>query len=70
VLASRYPASEEALATHVALVRGGRLALLAPVGELEAAGLPLSMRGIVTLAAAHAAADADARPRQAPAAAR
>ena len=52
VLASRYPASEEGLATHVALVRGGRVALVAPMTELETAGLTLSMRGIVALAAA------------------
>jgi ABC-2 type transport system ATP-binding protein len=52
VLASRYPASEKGLATHVALVRDGRVALVAPITELEAAGLTLSMRGIAALAAA------------------
>jgi ABC-2 type transport system ATP-binding protein len=70
VIASHYPASEDGLATHVALLRAGRIALVAPVVELEAAGLPLSMRGIATLAAAHEAADADTRARQASAAAR
>jgi ABC-2 type transport system ATP-binding protein len=50
LLASRYPASEEGLATHVAYLRGGRMALLARVDELVAAGLPLSMRGIGALA--------------------
>jgi len=50
LIASRYPASEEGLATHLALLRGGRVALLARVGELEAAGLPLSLKGIGTLA--------------------
>ena len=51
LLASRYPASEDGLASHVAFLRHGRLALLAPIADLEAAGQPLSMRGIATLAA-------------------
>jgi ABC-2 type transport system ATP-binding protein len=50
VLASRYPASEAGLISHVALLRNGRIALVAPVGELEGAGLPLSLRGITKLA--------------------
>ena len=50
VLASRYPASEAGLVSHVALLRGGRVAMLAAVADLEAAGLPLSVRGIDTLA--------------------
>lgn len=50
IMASRYPASEAGLATHVALLRAGRIALLARLGELETAGLPLSMRGIGALA--------------------
>jgi ABC-2 type transport system ATP-binding protein len=50
VIASRYPASEAGLVSHGALLRGGRLALMAPVTELDDAGLPLSMRGIVALA--------------------
>jgi ABC-type multidrug transport system ATPase subunit len=50
IMASRYPASEAGLATHVAYLRAGRLALLARLDELEAAGLPLSMRGIGALA--------------------
>ena len=50
VLASRYPASEEGLASHVAYLRRGRVVLMARVGELEAAGLPLSTRGIAALA--------------------
>ncbi|HEX7172379.1 MAG TPA: ATP-binding cassette domain-containing protein [Candidatus Limnocylindria bacterium] len=56
LLASRYPASEAGLTTHVALIRGGRLALHAPIADLEAAGLPLSMRGIGALADRRAAA--------------
>lgn len=55
LLASRYPASEEGLAGHVALLRNGRLSLVAPVGDLEAAGLPLSAQGILALAELHAA---------------
>ena len=70
VLASRYPASEDGLATHVGLVRDGRIALLAPIGELEAAGLSLSTRGIATLAAAHDAIDAETQAPRAPAAIR
>jgi len=50
LMASRYPASEAGLATHVAYLRGERIALLARLDELEAAGLPLSMRGIAALA--------------------
>jgi ABC-type multidrug transport system ATPase subunit len=67
VLASRYPASEAGLVSHVALLRAGRIALLAGVEELEAAGLTLSMRGIAVLADVHAAVSASAR--RAPAAA-
>jgi ABC-2 type transport system ATP-binding protein len=50
LLASRYPASEAGLVSHVALLRQGRVAMVASVAELEAAGLSLSMRGIVALA--------------------
>lgn len=50
VLASRYPASEAGLVSHVALLRRGRVTMLAPVADLEAAGLPLSVRGIDALA--------------------
>ena len=50
-MASRYPASEAGLAGHVALLRDGRIAgMLAAMSELEEAGLPLSMRGIESLA--------------------
>lgn len=56
LLASRYPASEKGLATHVALLRGGRIHLLTRLAELEAAGLPLSMKGIGVLADLRAAA--------------
>ena len=50
VIASRYPASEAGLVSHVALLLGGRLALMVPVTDLDEDGLPLSMRGILTLA--------------------
>lgn len=50
MLASRYPASEAGLAGHVLLLRHGRVSMLARLSDLEAAGLPLSMRGIAALA--------------------
>jgi len=56
LIASRYPASEAGLASHLALLRGGRVALLARIADLEAAGLPLSMKGIGALADRRAAA--------------
>jgi ABC-2 type transport system ATP-binding protein len=58
VLASRYPASESGHVSHVALLRDGRVVLLAPVRDLELAGLPLSVRGIDALAERRAAAPA------------
>jgi ABC-type multidrug transport system ATPase subunit len=70
VLASHYPASEEGLVSHLALIRGGRVALMSPVAELEALGLKLSMRDIESLAALRAGEHGDPRQRQAPAAAR
>jgi ABC-2 type transport system ATP-binding protein len=70
LLASQYPASEEGLATHVALIRGGRVVLMAPMSDLEAAGLSLSMRDILALAAARAGGEGSSRRQQAPAAAR
>jgi len=51
LIASRFPASEAGLVNQVALLRRGRLALHAPVRELDARGLTLSQRGIETLAA-------------------
>lgn len=56
LLASQYPASEAGLVSHVVLLRRGRVALRAPIDALEAAGLPLSMHGITTLADLRAAA--------------
>ena len=50
LIASRYPASDAALASHVALLRNGRVAMLASTAELRDADLPLSMSGIGELA--------------------
>jgi ABC-2 type transport system ATP-binding protein len=50
LMASRYPASEAGLVNQVAFLRDGRLALHAPVKELDARGLTLSQRGIEALA--------------------
>lgn len=69
LVASRYPASEAGVATHMTLLRNGRTALAASLGELEAAGLPLSMRGIETFADVRAAARG-AEPAPAPLAGR
>lgn len=50
LIASRYPASESGCVNQVLLVRGGRVAVHAPLGDLEARGLPLSQQGIGALA--------------------
>lgn len=55
LLASRYPARDAAFASHVALIRAGRVALLAAIREITDAGLPVSMRGIEELADRRAA---------------
>ncbi len=65
LLASRYPTSEVGLAAHVVYLRGGRVELIAPIPDLEAAGLSLSHRGIEALAAMRAA-NAGGRPRRTP----
>jgi ABC-2 type transport system ATP-binding protein len=70
VLASHHPASEEGLATHVALIRDGRVALQASLRDLAAAGQSLSTRGILALADARSAGGAARPPEPAPAAAR
>ncbi|HEX5579491.1 MAG TPA: ABC transporter ATP-binding protein [Candidatus Limnocylindria bacterium] len=51
VLASRYPASEEGLVDQVALLLNGRLAIHSPREDLAEHGLPLTLRGITSLAA-------------------
>jgi ABC-2 type transport system ATP-binding protein len=63
VIASRYPASEAGLVNQVALIRDGRAALHANVSELQAQRLPLSARGIESLADRYGA----ARERRPPA---
>ncbi len=50
LLASRYPASEAGCVNQVVLLRGGRVAVHAATAELDARRLPLSHRGIATLA--------------------
>ena len=50
ILHSRYPASEAGHVSHVALLRAGRVAMLAPAGEVEALGEGLAMRAITGLA--------------------
>ncbi len=49
ILASRYPASEAGCVNQVALIRGGRIAIHAPITALEERGLPLSHRGVAAL---------------------
>jgi ABC-2 type transport system ATP-binding protein len=53
LIASRHPHSEGGLATHVMLLRAGRVVALAPIGELETAGLPLTRDGLAALADRH-----------------
>lgn len=50
LIASRYPAQEGGVIDRVVLIRDGRLALHAPVTELDAQRLPLSLRGMTALA--------------------
>lgn len=50
LVASRFPAHEGGIVDQVVLIRDGRVALHAPVGELDAAQLPLSLRGLTALA--------------------
>jgi ABC-2 type transport system ATP-binding protein len=54
VLASRLPENERGLATHVMLLQPEGVMTLAPIGALEAAGLPLSRDGIRLYAGRHA----------------
>src|SRR3970282_1550122 len=50
VLASAFPATEAGLVNQIALLREGKVVLHAPVRELDARGLTLSLRGIEALA--------------------
>jgi ABC-2 type transport system ATP-binding protein len=55
LMVSRYPASEDGLVDRVVLIRGGRVALHARIGELAAHQLTLSTQGILALADLQAA---------------
>jgi ABC-type multidrug transport system ATPase subunit len=50
LIASRYPAQQGGVVDRVVLIRDGRVALHAPIGELDAQRLPLSLRGLTALA--------------------
>lgn len=50
LIASRYPAQEGGVVDRVVLIRDGRMALHAPISELDAQRLPLSLRGMTALA--------------------
>jgi ABC-2 type transport system ATP-binding protein len=67
VIASRYPASEAGLVSHVAYLRGGRVVLVAAVDELAAAGLTLSRNGIAALAERRGSGSGSGRAPAAPA---
>jgi ABC-type multidrug transport system ATPase subunit len=50
LLHSRYPASEAGHVSHVALLRAGRVAMVAPAADVEALGAGLARRAIGELA--------------------
>ncbi|MGH2463516.1 MAG: ATP-binding cassette domain-containing protein [Candidatus Limnocylindria bacterium] len=50
VIASRYPAQQGGVVDRVVLIRDGRVILHAPISELDAQRLPLSLRGLTALA--------------------
>jgi ABC-2 type transport system ATP-binding protein len=50
LIASRFPAQEGGIVDRVVLIRDGRVALHAPIAELDAQRLPLSLRGLTALA--------------------
>jgi len=50
LIASRYPAQQGGIVDRVILIRDGRVTLHAPIGELDAQRLPLSLRGLTALA--------------------
>jgi ABC-type multidrug transport system ATPase subunit len=59
LIASRFPAQEGGLVDRVVLIRDGRMALDAPITELDAQRLPLSLRGMTALSDLAVVADAD-----------
>lgn len=50
LISSRYPAQEGGIIDRLVLLRDGRVALNVPLSDLDAQGLPLSLRGLVALA--------------------
>jgi ABC-type multidrug transport system ATPase subunit len=50
LIASQYPAQEGGIVDRIVLIRDGRIALHAPITELDAQRLPLSLRGMTALA--------------------
>jgi ABC-type multidrug transport system ATPase subunit len=50
LIASRFPAQEGGIVDRVVLIRDGQVALHAPIEELDAQRLPLSLRGMTALA--------------------
>jgi ABC-type multidrug transport system ATPase subunit len=50
LIASRFPAQEGGIVDRVVLIRDGRVALNAPVSDLDAQALPLSLRGLTAMA--------------------
>jgi len=50
LLASRYPGTERGLVSHVAYLRGGRVAFVSAIAALEARGLSLSHGGLAAYA--------------------
>jgi len=50
VIASRYPAQQGGVVDRVVLIHDGRVTLHAPISELDAQRLPLSLRGLTALA--------------------
>jgi ABC-type multidrug transport system ATPase subunit len=50
LIASRYPAQEGGIVDRIVLIREGQVALHAPIEELDAQRLPLSLRGMSALA--------------------
>ncbi|MGH2489060.1 MAG: ATP-binding cassette domain-containing protein, partial [Candidatus Limnocylindria bacterium] len=50
LIASRYPAQQTGVVDRVVLIRDGRVALDAPISQLDAHRLTLSLRGLTALA--------------------
>ncbi len=50
LIASRFPAQEGGIVDRIVLLRDGQVSLHAPISELDAQRLPLSLRGMTALA--------------------